>query len=643
MNTKGWIRKLAVADILHNRLRSIMTVAVVLLITTLASSCVILYLSLLESEDKSIYGDINFSVGFYIFLIIPVFICGFLLIIDCFHLDKENAVRQNGLMSSVGLTSKQNKSLLRWQTFYLSAAGILLSIPLIFMLIYLILPLFIGDIYEGFQITGIKEILIVMGVFGLISMALVNTGLYISFFESDQFSVAERIGYSGRLPYNKRESLKGGRGKKITPSYPKRYLTENKLAGKNYLRNIKNNGHVLASIILSLSTLLTVNIVLAGINPNAFADTYVGKNDFKLYNETFSFDYTEEGSSEELLSGPSGIFKSPAVEVFDNDLIHSVRLNDKIDKLKVIKTLFISYTSDEDIDNQSYEDTFNIIDTKYLLSRFDENSKPDSETIKKFEDGEIALVGDTYDDMDNLQYNISGDVVYENFTGNEGLREDGENRFDMAVYNMPIDYAEGNPHVNTGFYVHENFLENIGIDPIISSVEFCADKQDRDEIQRWIDKKIENNKLIKVESRDRAEALVKAQKKAFFLVGYLLALILIVISFIGFTIVSIVSADTRKKEFFILKCVGMNRSDIKSMLFTEGLIYGIVVLFIMGIIANPFIFLIYNNFKMYYNTYNFPYIMFTISMIVTMAIIIIVPIVVYNRKSMNEQGRSKYV
>lgn len=633
MDKLNWIRKLAKADLKENRLRSLMTIIAVVIITALSSSCVIVYLSLLNSTDKMISADINFSVSFYIFMIIPVLFCGLLLIIDCFHLNKENAVRQNGLMSSVGLTPKQDRSLLRWQTFYLTITGFVISVILVAIFVYLILPLFIGNFYSDFQVVEFNVVLLVLFGAGIIAMALVNAGLYISFYESDQLSISERIKYTGSLVYRKKEGHKSFSEKKINEAYPKHWLNRTMLAARNYIRGIRNNGHVLASLVFALSTLLMVNIVVSGIHPAAFADTFVGSNDYKLYNATFAFDYREDGSAEELFAKGGANFKSPSKEVFDRNMIGEIENNNEIYDVKIVSTLYMSYLDSEDIDNQYYMSNFDIVDTKYILSRYEEGYEPSNEIVEKFERGEIVLSPNIHKECFDLEYNISGSIMYEGVQGQSYEKAFEKNKFDFSVYSMPDDYAAGNPEVSHDFYIHENILEKIDINPIISSIEFSADMEDRPEVQGWIDEKIAGNKLIGSESRDRSAALAQAQKDAFFLVGYLLAVILVIISFIGFAIVNIVSVDARRNEFFILKCVGMKQSEIRSMLMTEGLIYGIVVLLIMTLVASPFLFLLYNNFKMFYNTYHFPYVLFVMSMVMTLAIVVLVPVLVYKQKN----------
>lgn len=630
MDNLNWTRKIALADLKTNQLRSIMTIVAVIIIATLSSICFIMYLSLLYSSDKMIQNDVNFSVSFYIFMIIPVIFCGFLLIIDCFHLNKQNSVRQNGLLSSIGLTKKQNRSLIRWQTIYLTVIGFVISFALTIIIIYVILPLFINDIYSDFNVLSFKGIVLVLGCAGMLSMALVNSGLYISYYESEQMSISERINYSGKLSYI-RTTEQSISALDINSKYPKHWLNGNVIAFKNYIRNIKNNSHVLVSLVFSLSTLMIVSIVISGINPSSFASSYVGNNDFKLFNRTFAYNYTKDNTIDELLSKGGGVSKSPSEEVFSQDFITEVRNNDMINSIKIIKCLNISYDYSEDPDGYYFGDFLLVVDTDYIMSRYSSESEPSEEVIRKFEKGQLAFLPSNSSSAENLSIQIKGNVVREGTPMSSYDPNAEKNKFSLPLYAIPNLPSEGNPEVEGGLFVHENFLNTIDISPIISSVEFSADKEDRVTVQKWVDAKVANNDLIVSESRDRFAALAQAQKDATYLVGYLLSFSLLVISLIGFLIVNIVSIETRRKEFFLLKCVGMRQYDIRAMLFKEGLIYGLVILLIMLLVSNPVIYFIYNTFKMYYNAYHFPLILFITVILFIIATVTTIPIYVYNK------------
>lgn len=197
--------------------------------------------------------------------------------------------------------------------------------------------------------------------------------------------------------------------------------------------------------------------------------------------------------------------------------------------------------------------------------------------------------------------------------------------------------SEGNPELRAsdGLFVHENYLDQISMKPITSSIEFSAEKKYRDKIQAKVDKIVDGDDRILNTSRDRYQDIAKGERQIVYLVGYMLSAVLVVVSFIGFIIVNIVSTDSRKREFFILNCVGMRKSDIKSMILSEGVIYGLVTILVMVLIANPIIYLIYSNFKVYYHEYNFPTMQFFISILLTMLIVLITPIITYKRVSKN--------
>ncbi len=638
MEKTNWIRKLALADLKGSKLRSIMTIFSVVMITTLVSSCATVYASLLLSTDKMIRGNVNFSIGFYIFLIIPVLICGLLLIIDCFHLDRQNSINQNGLLTSVGLTKTQNRSILRWQTFYLTAPGFIIGIVLTLIFIYLIMPTFAGSMYTDFETVGLVVVLIILVCTGIVVMGIVNAGLYISYYESEQMSVSERIRYGGHLAYSTKTIISAHISKREnTERYPGKILSRTSLAFKNYIRIIKNNIHVPLSLILALTTLLAVSVIINGINPNALADVYVGKSDYKLSNVTFSDDYVEVGSAEDLFAaGAKPQVKSPSVQIFEEEFVGELEKNEDIKSLKITKHLYMSY--DEEYDDTAYNeieyylDNFFVVDTDYILERFSQGKELGKDIIDKFEKGEIVFFPGEDDRSRYEGFTINGSVIREGVSGTSFGESMKKNKFSFSVYGIPDEIAAGNTYLYQGWYIHENCLDEFDIKPIISSIEFSADAEDRPRLQKWVDEKISNDPLIESESRDRYKALVQREKDATFLVGYLLTAILVAISFIGFVIVNTISVDARKKEFLLLNSIGMSRRDIKFMLLTEGAIYGVAIIIVMMFIANPMIWLIYSNFKVFYSTYHFPAVLSATSMVITFLITLIVPVIIYNRQ-----------
>lgn len=638
MIQENWIKKIAKADMVENRIRSNMIIVATIIIMTIVSLSSITYFSFLANLDRMIRYEVNFSSGFYFFMVVPACICGIFLVIDCFYLNRSDSIKQNGLLESVGMAGKQKRRVYRWQTFYLTSIGVLFSMVVIIPFTYFLLPRVVNTLVPDFEVISIGYILLIIIGAALLSIALVNTGLYISYYQSEQMTIVERLKYNESSYFKLRTKSNSKENSLPKRNYPRRKLNILFLAIKNFVRNIMNNSHVFVSLILALSMFLTVNVVLNGIDPITFANTYVGSNDYGLYNQTLAPNYHKDGSAEKLLDAN---VKSPGEDVFSDKMISEIKDIDNIENVRVIKNLNVLYDvnlKDDVYETSDCENYLNVVDTDYIKSYFTDENQPSKKVIEEFEKCNLAFVASTdYDDSQQYEIHEGGYVVPENTDDTAYTIFNENNRFDFSLNSIPVPMSEGNPELRAsdGLFVHENYLDQISMKPITSSIEFSAEKKYRDKIQAKVDKIVDGDDRILNTSRDRYQDIAKGERQIVYLVGYMLSAVLVVVSFIGFIIVNIVSTDSRKREFFILNCVGMRKSDIKSMILSEGVIYGLVTILVMVLIANPIIYLIYSNFKVYYHEYNFPTMQFFISILLTMLIVLITPIITYKRVSKN--------
>ena len=584
----------------------------------------------------------------YLVIVVPVVVCGFLLIFDCFYLTVFRDLRECGMLMAVGASLKQLNSMLWKQATVLGAIGIIFGLLLSIAASLFMMPLYVTSIVG--KRTYFVWTFSSFFLSALITLAIVAVS-----------SQAVNI-YLGRVSII--ESIRGGGGKnkKLIPLWLRKCFPIRKskiksskniyqLALNNVMRNTKSNWHVLLSLFIAATVFLLINVIISGMDPEQSADHQFGGNDFILVNKTFYGNYLGDNNQ-----GGVCLKKS----VFQRTFTEELKQQKGVEKVNSIGYLPVALKIDLKVLG-AYNDDFCkrlgqtnffsqgiytlddlwIVDTEYLLRLLDKTQKSRID-IKAFENGDTVFIdsdnpalfpenfvlsGSVLDPGMEDQLNQSNQIIVPDYLIGELNGKNGftfqEGGFCSAQFHNGIAYTVLPPSM----FVNYSAVKQFDRSPIIAEIDIDTDQAHRFGVEKYLKETVGGNPLISIESREQLIQNMVATKNAIYILGYLISMIVMLIGLLGFINMAVIKTQLRKGEFAVLRSIGMTQKQMTKMLILEGICDAGILILSVATIGNL---LVYGIYELYFGGYKFPFIPLLFFSITVSVILSVIPLVVYS-------------
>ena len=531
---------------------------------------------LLRLLGASAYSNINITLLLIVGLVASlVIIATIATIYNSFSIAISERKKQFGILNSIGATKSQIMKLVFLEGFLVSIIGIpigLLSGTIAIDIVFKVIKTFFKT--SMFGELGLRVVFspIVLIASTLVILLTIFISAIIPAINAAKISPLEAIKNSSNLKVGKIKSSK--LVKKI-------FKTEGELAYKNLRRNKGKFRITLFSLVIS---------IVIFISFNGFVDMFIEANqinygsitnDLTLYKNNLITKEEVQKTIDELKK-INGI-KDIAIEKGYN-------LNVHVDEKNINKDLRESLKQSRyvDMDNSNYNfinsrlyipGYFSISNIKLSEGKFDRKTA-------KAENGVILV---RYSYQESLAK--KGKVVLSNYKVGDTLNctitsydSDGKEsakEVKLKILAITDEILTGNqqyPETSFGVVAYDDLIPSLGItdDKSSSNLYYVATNQEkstRDEVK----KVAEENNLSVIDSIDEAQKLEQTMNvMKIFVYGFIVVISLVSVTNIINTIST--NINLRKREFAIIKSIGVTPQGFKKMIYMESILYGILSL-----------------------------------------------------------------
>lgn len=537
--------------------------------------------------------------GFAAILITVIMIASIIVIYNSFNISITERKKQFGMLSSIGSTSKQIRNMVLKEGLLLSLIGIPLGIISSIVGIGITLQVINNlGIFEEFYNSRLDLTISPLSI--LVTIFFGGLTIFISSFipaiKASKTSPIDAIRLTNDIKI---------KGKKLRTSKLTRKLfgVEGELAAKNMKRNRKKYRSTIISLFVSIILFMTVN---------AFAE-YSFRSSLKVYND-YNFNVVASAPKEAL----------ERITKFDN-----------IDKYSITNEAYMTLYVDENelntkIRTDMKRNNYNEEKKKYMVTvklstlgneEFARYAKEIGVDIKDYKNlnNPKAIIMDksNYFDMIEGKYY---QVTLTNYKVNDILNleyDDLENdhiKKDITIGKITSTYPIGFSNVDSATQTIQAFITDeiyASLDQTLKdeNTSMYIQSSNPSKLAEQIEKYSDDNKLdIYVENVDEAVQKLKNAVLAIsiFLYGFISLVSLITITNVINTITT--SIYLRRREFAMLKAVGMTDGSFNKMIRFESVFYGIKSLFYglpLGIVIDYFMFK--NTSELFIYDYELPY------------------------------------
>ena len=531
---------------------------------------------LLRLLGASSYDNINTTLILIVALVASlVIIATIATIYNSFSIAISERKKQFGILNSIGATKSQIMKLVFLEVFLVSIVGIpigLLSGTIAIDIVFKVIKTFFST-----SMFGELELRVVFSPVVLISSTIIILltifiSAIIPAINAAKISPLEAIKNSSNLKVGKIKSSK--LVKKI-------FKTEGELAYKNLRRNKGKFRITLFSLVIS---------IVIFISFNGFVDMFIEANQINYGTITNDLTLYENNliTKEEVQKTIDELKKINGLK--DIAIDKGYNLNVHVDEKNINKDLRESLKQSDyvDMDNSTYNfinsrlstpGDFSISNIKLSEGKFDkETAKAENGVIlvrysyqeSLAKKGKVVLtnykVGDT---LNCTVYSYDSD-------GNEKQKE-----VKLKILAITDEILTGNnqyPETSFGVVAYDDLIPSLGIkdDESSSNSYYVATNQEkstRDEVK----KVAEENSLSVIDSIDEAQKLEQTMNvMKIFVYGFIVVISLVSVTNIINTIST--NINLRKREFAIIKSIGVTPQGFKKMIYMESILYGILSL-----------------------------------------------------------------
>lgn len=585
--------------------------------------------SLDDETLKTIYGLGAFIMG--IVLVSSVFV-----IRNGFAISITERLKQYGMLSSIGATKKQIKKSVYFEGFILGLIGIPLGILsgifAIYILVNVVNYILKDYVSRGTLLTyGMSWSAIVISI--IVSVVTIWLSCRRSAKKASKITPIEAIRSSEDVKLKAKKI-------KCPKIITKIFKTGGEIAYKNLKRSKKKYRTTVISIIVSVVIFIAISsFIQYGFKMSSAYYTEKNYNYVVYTYTTASPEDTEEFAKEQekSLKMLTDISNLPDVGDVSINKTNTFEMNmdekHKAELTEYGKNIKARYS--ESNSNQEQIDNVNIISlSKNAYDAYLKKIGGDYETYK---DGAILI--DNNINLDEKGKKIQGSM----YTWKKGDTVTG--KINDKEYNIKIvakteerpNGVENLYNTNAYFIVSEDFINKTGY----ISATLCAQSNDADKLDAEVEQYKKDNNLtdsnlnsFNLEESVRAENAV-VLVISIFLYGFIGVITLIGITNIFNTITT--NMNLRKKEFAMLKSIGMTKKEFNRMIRLESIFYGVKSLVIGIPIGLALSYGMYNVFK---NSMEMDYVLpyKAIAVAVIFVAVVIGIIMKYSMSKINKQN-----
>lgn len=490
---------------------------------------------------------------------------------NSFAISITEKVKQYGMLSSVGATSKQIKKNVYFESIILAVIGIPLGILLGLLASFILINVCNLLLKEGLNISLVYKI-------SLISI-LISLGLSAITCLLSARSSAKRASKITPIDAIRESNNIKIKSKKIkSPKFVKNCFG---IGGDIAYKNLKRNNKKYRTTVISIVVCVAVFIATSSFVDLAFKTV-------KMNTSEIDYNISVTGNSENI---EDFFGKLNAISNFEN--INRYTIQRDVD----IKTNSLKYTEEmQGNTEENYITMFSIGKEEY--NRYIKEIGLDYEYCKDKAILINSIVTNKYDEKGNakkVEVNIydnkKGDMIKGNIASSY---DDGkEISLEISAITNKRPMAMKNLYFSNGIViVSDEFMDKYNED-IREYTVMYIDSSNADKLQDDIDAYLSNENGYNIDNIDQNMKSVKSLYLliAIFLYGFIVVIALIGITNIFNTITT--SMELRAKEFAMLKSVGMTKKEFDRMIKLESFFYGLKSLIIgipIGILLSYLIF-----------------------------------------------------
>lgn len=531
---------------------------------------------LLRLLGASSYDNINTTLILIVGLVASlVIIATIATIYNSFSIAISERKKQFGILNSIGATKSQVMKLVFLEGFLVSIVGIpigLLSGTIAIDIVFKVIKTFFKTSAFGELELRVVFSPIVLIISTLVILLTIFISALIPAINAAKISPLEAIRNSSNLKVGKIKSSK--LVKKI-------FKTEGELAYKNLRRNKGKFRITLFSLVIS---------IVIFISFNGFVDMFIEANQINYGSITNDLTLYENNllTKEEVQKTIDELKKINGLK--DVAIDKGYNLNVHVDEKNINKDLRESLKQSDyvDMDNSTYNfinsrlyipGYFSISNIKLSEGKFDRKTA-------KAENGVILV---RYSYQESLAK--KGKVVLTNYKVGDTLNctvysydSDGNEKqkeVKLKILAITDEILTGNKQyqeTSFGVVAYDDLIPSLGIkdDESSSNSYYVATNQEkstRDEVK----KVAEENNLSVIDSIDEAQKLEQTMNvMKIFVYGFIVVISLVSVTNIINTIST--NINLRKREFAIIKSIGVTPQGFKKMIYMESILYGILSL-----------------------------------------------------------------
>ena len=531
---------------------------------------------LLRLLGASSYDNINTTLILIVGLVASlVIIATIATIYNSFSIAISERKKQFGILNSIGATKSQVMKLVFLEGFLVSIVGIpigLLSGTIAIDIVFKVIKTFFKTSAFGELELRVVFSPIVLIISTLVILLTIFISALIPAINAAKISPLEAIRNSSNLKVGKIKSSK--LVKKI-------FKTEGELAYKNLRRNKGKFRITLFSLVIS---------IVIFISFNGFVDMFIEANQINYGTITNDLTLYENNllTKEEVQKTIDELKKINGLK--DVAIDKGYNLNVHVDEKNINKDLRESLKQSDyvDMDNSTYNfinsrlyipGYFSISNIKLSEGKFDRKTA-------KAENGVILV---RYSYQESLAK--KGKVVLTNYKVGDTLNctvysydSDGNEKqkeVKLKILAITDEILTGNnqyQETSFGVVAYDDLIPSLGIkdDESSSNSYYVATNQEkstRDEVK----KVAEENNLSVIDSIDEAQKLEQTMNvMKIFVYGFIVVISLVSVTNIINTIST--NINLRKREFAIIKSIGVTPQGFKKMIYMESILYGILSL-----------------------------------------------------------------
>ena len=531
---------------------------------------------LLRLLGASSYSNINITLILIVALVASlVIIATIATIYNSFSIAISERKKQFAILNSIGATKSQIMKFVFLEGFLVSIVGIpigLLSGTVAIDIVFKVIKTFFKTSMFGELDLRVVFSPIVLILSTLVILLTIFISALIPAINAAKISPLEAIKNSSNLKVGKIKSSK--LVKKI-------FKTEGELAYKNLRRNKGKFRITLFSLVIS---------IVIFISFNGFVDMFIEANQINYGSITNDLTLYENNllTKEEVQKTIDELKKINGLK--DVAIDKGYNLNVHVDEKNINKDLRESLKQSRyvDMDNSNYNfinsrlyipGYFSISNIKLSEGKFDRKTA-------KAENGVILV---RYSYQESLAK--KGKVVLSNYKVGDTLNctitsydSDGKEsakEVKLKILAITDEILTGNnqyPETSFGVVAYDDLIPSLGIkdDKSSSNSYYVATNQEkstRDEVK----KVAEENNLSVIDSIDEAQKLEQTMNvMKIFVYGFIVVISLVSVTNIINTIST--NINLRKREFAVIKSIGVTPQGFKKMIYMESILYGILSL-----------------------------------------------------------------